>query len=344
MNLIRRALPPVIFMFAVFLAAEFSYRVYALGPAGLSPAAMNSMTTLLQSGLVQPAAQHDVWFELPPNLDTRLGGAPLQTNSTGLVDRDYSIPKPPGIYRVAVLGSSWTMASGVSRDEPWHAVIESRLEASEGQPVQLINFALETYGLAEIAGTLRHKAMAYDPDLILLSITINTAYFKPPEPDEAFSQPPVRRPFTESLLLSTLADQLGVQLYTKFQRPGLGDELPGIERLDATGKHLKKSIRDIHAFTQARQVPLALVWLGPLALDQNRRKWLDELIADLEIPIYDGSAPLLDLKREITWGESRFRPEFRVSRFNNHPNAAGHGLIADKLQAELTRDGLLPNK
>ena len=344
MNLLGRILPPLLFAVAVLLAAEFSYRVYALGPAGLSPAAMNSMTTLLQSGLVQPATEQEVFFELPPNLDTTLGGAPLRTNAAGLVDRDYSIPKPPRTFRVAVLGSSWTMASGVAPEESWHALIEERMAGTGSTQVQFINFALETYGLREIAGTLRHKAMAYNPDLILLSVTMNTAYFRPPAADETFRVPPVRRPFLESLLLSTLADQLGFQLYPAYQRPGLGDELPGTERIGAMEEHFLAMIREIDAYAKSREVPMALVWLGPLPLERTPRRWIDSLSAELDLPVYEGSAPLLDMERDISWGESRFRPEFRVSRFNNHPNAAGHALMADKLLAELTRDGLIPSQ
>ena len=155
MNLLGRVLPPLIFVVAVLLAAEVSYRVYALGPSGLSPKTMDSMTTLLQSGLVQPAAEHEVWFELPPGLDTTFAGAPLRTNAAGLVDRDYSIPKPPRTFRVAVLGSSWTMASGAAPEDSWHAQMEERIAGAGGTPVEFINFALETYGLREIAGTLK---------------------------------------------------------------------------------------------------------------------------------------------------------------------------------------------
>ncbi|NND54018.1 MAG: hypothetical protein HKN56_03480, partial [Gammaproteobacteria bacterium] len=84
------------------------------------------------------------------------------------------------------------------------------------------------------------------------------------------------------------------------------------------------------------------IWLGPVAMEQSVRRWTKALNDEIGIRFYEGSTPLLDMEREISYGETRFRPEYRVSRFNNHPNAAGHRLIADKLLADLIADGHLP--
>ncbi|NND55355.1 MAG: SGNH/GDSL hydrolase family protein [Gammaproteobacteria bacterium] len=348
--MLKGLLPPLLLAVAVFVAAEVSYRLYALGPAGLSPRTMNSMSTLLQSGLVRPASQHEVWFELPPNLDATFAGAPLRTNSAGLVDREYSTAKSPGTFRVAVLGSSWTMASGVAPEHAWHAVMEEHYathyeqQSGTGQPrVEFINFALETYGLSEIAGTLRHKVMAYDPDLILVSITMTTNLFRPPADGELFTPPDVRKPFTESLLLSALAAQFNYPLYQTYRRPVIADERRGKERIAPARENFLRSMREMHGLAQSRGIPLIGIWLGPVAMEQSVRRWTKALNDEIGIRFYEGSTPLLDMEREITYGETRFRPEYRVSRFNNHPNAAGHRLIADKLLADLIADGHLPS-
>ena len=105
---------------------------------------------------------------------TKEGGAYVRINADGLRDEDHATAKPDGTYRVAVIGDSHAEAMHVPMAEAFWAVMERRLAACPahaGRTVEAINFGVSGYGTAQELLTLRHKAWAYDPDLVLLLFT-----------------------------------------------------------------------------------------------------------------------------------------------------------------------------
>ncbi len=88
-------------------------------------------------------------YELKPSAQGRFKGAVLRTNRWGLHDKEYAESPPAGCVRMAILGASHAMGSGVSRDDTFEAVLERRLNerpAPDG-PVchEILNFAVYGY-------------------------------------------------------------------------------------------------------------------------------------------------------------------------------------------------------
>lgn len=116
-------------------------------------------------------------FTLKRNLDRNLFGRPFTTNVFGMRDRPYSREKPPGVYRIALLGSSIDMGWGVATDETYEGRLEGWLNAHaarRGLPrrFEVLNFAVAAYGPAQRLAAYRRKAAAFDPDLVLYSATM----------------------------------------------------------------------------------------------------------------------------------------------------------------------------
>jgi len=100
------------------------------------------------------------------------GEAFVTINADGLRDRDHERRKPPGAFRVAVLGDSFTLAAQVPLEETFWSRLERRLAdcpALAGRTPEVINFGVSGYGTAQELLTLRHHAWDYDPDLVLLA-------------------------------------------------------------------------------------------------------------------------------------------------------------------------------
>lgn len=93
-------------------------------------------------------------------------------NSAGLRDDEYTLEKPEGVTRIAVLGDSFTWGYGVEQDENFAAVLEQRF-AIEGQPVEVINFGLTGYGTDQSYLIYQEIAHAYDPDIVILAFYEN---------------------------------------------------------------------------------------------------------------------------------------------------------------------------
>lgn len=104
------------------------------------------------------------------------GEAYISINSDGFRDREHSIAKRPGAFRIAVLGDSYPEALSVSQAEAFWSVMERKLQeckAFGGKQIEVLNFGVSGYGTAQQLLTLRERVWKYSPDLIMLAITTN---------------------------------------------------------------------------------------------------------------------------------------------------------------------------
>ncbi len=105
---------------------------------------------------------------------TREGRAYVTVNSAGFRDREHTKNKPDGTFRIAVLGDSYAEAVQVPIEHTFWSVLERELgeakprEARFGK-VEVLNFGISGYGTAQELETLRHVALEYDPDLVLVA-------------------------------------------------------------------------------------------------------------------------------------------------------------------------------
>jgi hypothetical protein len=97
----------------------------------------------------------------------------VQVNSVGMRDREHSLRKPDGVYRIAVLGDSYTEAKQVPVDSTFWSLLPDRLTDCGFQPgkeIETLNFSASGYGTAQELILLRLLAEQYHPDLVLLQI------------------------------------------------------------------------------------------------------------------------------------------------------------------------------
>jgi lysophospholipase L1-like esterase len=102
------------------------------------------------------------------------GGATYRTNAAGFRGRDYAQPKPSGVFRIAVIGDSVTMGSGVAEEDTYAARIERALNDPPG-PVtyEVLNLGLAGLNATNVVERLALVGLAYDPDLIVYGYTLN---------------------------------------------------------------------------------------------------------------------------------------------------------------------------
>jgi lysophospholipase L1-like esterase len=95
----------------------------------------------------------------------------IRINRDGLRGPETTLEPPRGTYRIALLGDSFIEAFEVPYQNTVGEVIERRLSALRGTPVEVLNFGVGGYGTAQELLTLRHKVWKYSPDLVLLAVT-----------------------------------------------------------------------------------------------------------------------------------------------------------------------------
>ena len=93
-----------------------------------------------------------------------------EINSDGWRGPEVALNHPPGTFRIALLGDSFIEAFEVPYEETVGEVIERRLGALRGTPLEVLNFGQGGYGTAQEQLTLQHEVWKYSPDLILLAV------------------------------------------------------------------------------------------------------------------------------------------------------------------------------
>lgn len=92
----------------------------------------------------------------------------IRTNSQGMrADRDFSIEKPQGVRRIAILGDSFGMGYGVNLEESSLFIMGKTLEKELGCPVEVLNFSVSGFGPAEELVVLKSEVLRYQPDLVI---------------------------------------------------------------------------------------------------------------------------------------------------------------------------------
>jgi hypothetical protein len=316
-----------VFVLLLLLMLEVTVRVYLFGLAGLSPARVGSFVNIFHSGYVQPADNLEVWFELKPNLDVVFRGAPLKTNSRGLPDQEYDLTKPPGTYRVAVIGSSWTMGAGVAIEDAFHSQLEQKFNSADS-PVryEFINFGLENYGLGEMMGALRHKALAYDPDMILFVMTGFTPGIRWAPHDAPFEPLPVEQNAWSSYAYMRLQSALGLQQDADEQE-ALRDTV-GMNEWGAYFKQVQRALDELTELSTANGIAAGVAWLR-LNVEPGR---IDEIF--LEESAQRGlTGSVIDLDDFLQAGEPVTR--VLINRSDTHPNEFAHRQIAERIYTDV---------
>jgi lysophospholipase L1-like esterase len=84
--------------------------------------------------------------------------------------------KPPGTFRVVVMGDSIAAALALDPEKNFAQLLEDRLPASPavgGKKVEVLNFGMDGYRTAQEARLLEREAASYAPDFILVQYCLN---------------------------------------------------------------------------------------------------------------------------------------------------------------------------
>ena len=168
-----------------FFLLEVFARIYYFKPIALIPSYGESIHNLGFSGLIEASNNCEITYQLKPNLDSIFKLSKFKTNSQGLRDIEYSITKPENTCRIVVLGDSLTMPSGVDIEDAYHSILEEQYnQESNSNKYEFINFGVGGYSLKKYLAILKYKALEYNPDHILVGVTLQNDLPLPNRNDE----------------------------------------------------------------------------------------------------------------------------------------------------------------
>ena len=131
--------------------------------------------------------ESNMYFEADPYTGYRLRpggvghyqmGIPAVANSHGHRDVEVSLTKPPGVFRILVLGDSFTVGANVRQEEAYPKVLETRLRSVHGSRIQVINSGVGGWGPFHYAQYFEHYGYRFEPDLILVGFFVGNDTFE----------------------------------------------------------------------------------------------------------------------------------------------------------------------
>lgn len=358
----------------ILLVLEIGMRVYlswkigsmgALAAHKFNPQRKN----LMLADILQTNLNKRIVYELVPNREGQLMHAPLKINSQGLRDREYAVKKPAGTFRIIGLGDSLLFGWGVPVEVTTLKALERLL--NEGSPpvrYEVINFSVPGYNTVMEVETLKRKALAYEPDVVIILFCGNDLNV-PAFLQERLNLLSLGRSYLlewaavatsggNQALVKTLYEVQLIQPRDIFMQRDLLSLEPDSKRVPPAYRHLVgvknyiKALEKLQRLAKNHGFPVLITFTwGDL------EEWLDDKNADALIAQYQEDWPfyrinyrfgfhIVDtLKDQLAYLRRHgLRSQaFLVSENDPHPNRVQHHLIALTLYRTLVEQDLIPD-
>ncbi|MBI5433708.1 MAG: SGNH/GDSL hydrolase family protein [Planctomycetes bacterium] len=296
------------------------------------------------AALVEGAVRLVDAYRIPESSAKSIDRAASERNAAGFHDVEWAREKPPGTWRLVVLGDSFTMGQWVARDELFVKRLERELRAS-GKAIETLNVALGGADTRDELGLLRDVGLAYEPDAVLLVFFLNDATHLDSnplmvkkihaelarEPEglariskawELFDRSRRQRAVTQA----TVADYLASFRGDAEQR--------------AAWEDCKRALAELAELCKQRRLPLGVAIFPMLMeLDSEAGHPFVELYAEVEAHCASLGVPVLQLLPVFL---RRSAPALWVAPDDAHPNATANALVVPALKAFVLASGLAP--
>jgi lysophospholipase L1-like esterase len=98
----------------------------------------------------------------------------VENNRFDFRERDFAVPKPPGVFRIMILGDSLTWGAGLAPEERYGNLLEKSLnDAYPPRKFEVLNFGILGGPTTEERDVLRRYKDLVQPDLIVVGYCIN---------------------------------------------------------------------------------------------------------------------------------------------------------------------------
>lgn len=247
----------------------------------------------------------------------------FQSNSFGIRDKNYSVKKPSGIFRIALLGGSYQMGSGVNNDQVFEAIVEERLN-NEGidsnyKKVEIFNFAAGGYYLLQQVELVNTSVFQFDMNaLIYFAHTDERTKVVHFFANSIKRGLPLKYLFLQKIQLESGAKSyMSIMQIRELLLP-YGDEIMKWGYSEIAGKCKANHVIPIWGYME------------------TTTEFVDNKEYS-ELKAYAESLGFVTLDLRDTYGKID-RKEIQISEWNTHPNVLGQRIIAEKFYIELKKN------
>ena len=129
-------------------------------------------TVQINRRTIRRSANPRLRFELRPG-GTARAEVDYRINAHGMRDRDVRLEKAAGTRRIAVLGDSIAFGYWVAEADAFPRQLERLLSEAGTGPIEVLNFGVPGYNVAQETEVLRERALPFAPDLVIVALCLN---------------------------------------------------------------------------------------------------------------------------------------------------------------------------
>jgi lysophospholipase L1-like esterase len=100
----------------------------------------------------------------------------IKMNSHGFRDIERNYEKEKDVFRIVVLGDSFTEALQVPLEQTFPYILEEKLNSEINKKYEVINLGISGFGTAQEYLTLKHYGLKYQPDFVILAFFIGNDF------------------------------------------------------------------------------------------------------------------------------------------------------------------------
>ncbi len=100
------------------------------------------------------------------------GGIPANANLHGHRSDDVSLFKEPGVFRILVLGDSFTVGASVEQRDSYPAQLQRLLQRRTRRRIEVMNTAVGGWGPLQYAQYFAHYGLEFDPDMVIVGLFV----------------------------------------------------------------------------------------------------------------------------------------------------------------------------
>jgi lysophospholipase L1-like esterase len=123
--------------------------------------------------IYRPVATPGLGYTFRPDFRGTAFGVDLVTNDLGFRGPAWAAAKPPGVFRIALIGDSNAFGYGVPFEKTVGEVLAGVLAGKRGAPCEVLNFGVPGYNSRQHLVVWRQHAAAYRPDVVIVLLDPN---------------------------------------------------------------------------------------------------------------------------------------------------------------------------
>jgi hypothetical protein len=290
-------------------------------------------------------------YEMIPEIEGFFHNVPVKINSAGFADRERTVAKPAGTFRIAAIGDSILFGWGAVPDSRYTDVLERFLNDTATTPArfEVLNFGVPGYNTVMEAELLRRRVLSYGPDAVVLGYCADNDTSLP----NFVSKPRPLFTLTHSYALDLLRTQgvasarMALEGGVQYSDPGF---IPPEYRFLVGWDKAAVAMREIRDMAVGRKIPV--VYLRDY---YNVEPFRDGGSSPVPDPGADadglatelGFVPAAPVGEMVRFLDANGYHSYALcvdpDKGDAHPNAIRHALLAKSLYDVLLAKRLLPD-